>query len=365
VIAKAGVTTLRPGAEGRDRAREIRDYVLQELDVEGFKDISQTTAQRFGVSRQVVYKQLKRLQSKGLIEGRGRTKARVHRLAVTQSSRTLLVEKLNEDTLWQEFVHPSLRDLAENVLGICQYGFTEMVNNVIDHSESEKVVVTVKRTVKSVDLSVTDVGVGIFRKIQNAMTLPSLQEALFELTKGKFTTDPARHTGEGIFYTSRVFDNFRLLSNGLFLHHVREGDDWLLGSDDRGDVGTYVAMEIDAKSSHTLQEVFEHYAAERDDYGFSKTNVVMRLMDTGDDSFVSRSQAKRALARLPRFKEVLLDFDGVQSIGPAFADEIFRVFTSAHPEVHLTAIRANDEVRKMVDRALRAGLESPAPPATE
>ena len=43
----------------------------------------------------------------------------------------------------------------------------------------------------------------------------------------------------------------------------------------------------------------------------------MRLMDTGDDSFVSRSQAKRALARLPRFKEVLLDFDGVQSITTA------------------------------------------------
>ena len=247
--------------------------------------------------------------------------------------------------------------------GICQYGFTEMVNNVIDHSESKDLIISVERTVRSVELKVTDIGVGIFRKIQNAMALPSLQEALFELTKGKFTTDPARHTGEGIFYTSRAFDEFRLLSNGLYLNHEREGDDWLLGSEETSEIGTYVAMEIDAKSEHTMQEVFEHYAAERDDYGFSKTNVVLRLLDTGDDSFVSRSRAKRALARLPRFKEVLLDFDGVPSIGPAFADEIFRVFAAEHPEVHLTAVRANDEIRKMIDRALRAGSEAPSPPS--
>lgn len=348
-----------PGALGRERARSIRDYVLEQVSEDEFRDISRDVAKRFGVSRQVIYKQLKRLEGRGLIEGRGKTKGRVHRLAVTKSTRRVSVEGLNEDTLWRDFVQPSLRDLAENVNGICQYGFTEMVNNVIDHSESKDVVITIKRTVKSVDLMVTDIGVGIFRKIQNAMTLPSLQEALFELTKGKFTTDPSRHTGEGIFYTSRAFDNFRLLSNGLFLTHAREGDDWLLGSDDKKDIGTHVGMEIDARSGHTMQEIFEHYAAERDDYGFSKTNVILRLLDTGDDSFVSRSQAKRALARLPRFKEVLLDFDGVNSIGPAFADEIFRVFAAEHPEVHLTAIRANDEVRKMIDRALRAGGETP------
>jgi anti-sigma regulatory factor (Ser/Thr protein kinase) len=355
------LTNAMPGALGRERAREIREYILAQLSAQEFRDVSQSAMQRFGTSRQVIHKQLKRLEAKQLIEGRGKTNAKVHRLAVTRSSRRVVVDGLNEDTLWREFVQPSLRDLPENVYGICQYGFTEMVNNVIDHSESKNAIVSVERTAASVELIVTDVGVGIFRKIQNAMTLPSLQEALFELTKGKFTTDPTRHTGEGIFYTSRTFDVFRLLSNGLFLHHLREGDDWLLGSDDRNDNGTFVAMKIAAKSEQTMQEVFEYYAAERDDYGFSKTNVVLRLLDTGDDSFVSRSQAKRALARLPRFKEVLLDFDGVQSIGPAFADEIFRVFAAEHPEVHLTAIRANEDVRKMVDRALRAGNESPLP----
>lgn len=355
-----------PGDFGRKRAQEIRAFVVERLADGQYKDVGAEAMERFGVSRQVVHKQLKRLEAKGIIEGRGRTKSKEHRLAITSSKKALLVAGLNEDALWRDFVQPSVRDLPENVYGICQYGFTEIVNNVIDHSESEKVVVWITRTVRSVELRVTDMGVGIFRKIQNAMTLPSLQEALFELTKGKFTTDPARHSGEGIFYTSRAFDSFRLLSNGLFLTHEREEDDWLLGSDDAEDAGTHVAMKIDARSEHTMRGVFESYAAGREDYGFSKTNVVLRLLDTGnDDSFVSRSQAKRALARLPRFKEVLVDFDGVSAIGPAFADEIFRVFATEHPEVHLTAIRANDEVRKMIHRAQSAATEVPLPSPPE
>jgi hypothetical protein len=243
------------------------------------------------------------------------------------------------------------------VLGICLYGFTEMVNNVVDHSGSQMVRIHIRRTAKTVDMTLTDLGIGIFAKIQSAMGLPSLQEALFELTKGKFTTDPDRHTGEGIFYTSRAFDSFRLLSNGLYLNHEREGDDWLSGAEDLDDSGTYARMTITADSVHTMQEVYEHYSSVRADYAFNRTNVILRLLDTGDDSFVSRSQAKRVLARLPRFKEVMLDFEGVTAIGPAFADEIFRVFARSHPDVHLQAVRTNDDVQRMIDRAIAAGAE--------
>jgi len=34
---------------------------------------------------------------------------------------------------------PLLKDLKNNVKEICQYGFTEMVNNMIDHSESNTI----------------------------------------------------------------------------------------------------------------------------------------------------------------------------------------------------------------------------------
>ncbi|MEE8469856.1 MAG: STAS-like domain-containing protein, partial [Dehalococcoidia bacterium] len=64
----------------------------------------------------------------------------------------------------------------------------------------------------------------------------------------------------------------------------------------------------------------------------------------------SRSQAKRVLARFDRFKEIMLDFDQVEFIGQAFADEIFRVFKNAHPDIKIFPIGANEDVEKMIER---------------
>lgn len=69
---------------------------------------------------------------------------------------------------------------------------------------------------------------------------------------------------------------------------------------------------------------------------------------------VSRSQAKRLLARVDRFKTVLLDFSGIESVGQAFADEIFRVFRKQHPEVAILPCNANEAVERMINRALGA-----------
>jgi hypothetical protein len=48
---------------------------------------------------------------------------------------------------------------------------------------------------------------------------------------------------------------------------------------------------------------------------------------------------------------------GVEMIGQAFADEIFRVFASAHPDIQIYHINANEEVTKMINRALYAKRE--------
>jgi len=56
------------------------------------------------------------------------------------------------------------------------------------------------------------------------------------------------------------------------------------------------------------------------------------------------------LARVDRFQEVLLDFSGVEMIGQAFADQIFRVFRNEHTDIKLVRINTNDDVEKMVHR---------------
>lgn len=203
-------------------------------------------------------------------------------------------------------------------------------------------------------MAVLDDGVGIFEKISQAMSLPDRRLAILELSKGKFTTDPANHSGEGIFFTSRMFDQFQIEANGLhYDHHVRDKHDWLLEID-RPATGTLVYMAISADSSRTTREVFDEFSG--DDYGFDKTVVPVRLARIGNENLVSRSQAKRLVARFEGFKTVVLDFIGVEEIGQAFADEVFRVFATSHPEVSLVEIHTSPDVRKMVVRARTLGI---------
>ncbi len=58
-------------------------------------------------------------------------------------------------------------------------------------------------------------------------------------------------------------------------------------------------MEIANTTSRTTKQVFDSLTT-NDDYGFTKTVVPVRLTQYGDDKLVSRSQAKRLLARIDK-----------------------------------------------------------------
>ena len=261
-----------------------------------------------------------------------------------------LTPNLQEDKVWREKVRPLLGDMLPNVLGISQYGFTEILNNAIEHSEGASIVIRARRTATQLRLEIADDGVGIFYKLKRDLQLDDERHAILELSKGKLTTDPQHHTGEGIFFASRVFDQFTIRSGYLrFSHHTLTGD-WLL-ENNVNIKGTHVSMEINPMSARTLQAVFDEYTAGQGDYGFTRTKVPVWLAQYGDENLVSRSQAKRVLARFERFRDIMLDFRGVSLIGQAFADEIFRVFAQAHPDIHLAWQNADDEIEKMIKRA--------------
>ena len=212
------------------------------------------------------------------------------------------------------------------------------------------------------DIMIYDDGEGIFTKIQREFGFEDARHAVLELAKGKLTTDPAHHTGEGIFFASRMFENFSIMSGHvLFSHRRQAAEDWIYGEQTYQD-GTVVSMRVHNNASHTTKEVFDAFTA-GEEYGFTKTVVPVRLARYGDEQLISRSQAKRLLARIDRFKMVVLDFEGVDMIGRAFADEVFRVFQNDHPHLALVPFQANSLVHQMITRAtnhktgLRAGLE--------
>ena len=319
------------------------------------RDVARRVGERLGLSRQAVNRHLRQLVASGLLIAEGETRNRTYRLAVVAQAKAVLPidPSLAEDQAWRAHALPVLAVAPDDVRDVCEYGFTEIVNNAKDHSGSPTVGLSVERDALSVTITVTDEGVGVYRKIKEAYGLEDERYAVFELSKGRLTTDPEHHTGEGLFFACRMFDRFSLRSGGLDLVHGRDSGDVLLEVDERRP-GTTVTMTIALDSPHTLREVFDRYAGEQDDYAFRRTQVVVALARLEGETLVSRSHAKRVLARLDRFREVTLDFRGVETIGPAFADEIFRVFARAHPGVRLDPIRASDDVQRMIRRARTA-----------
>ena len=350
------------------RASEIREFLLDSIPLHP-KDVVACAIERFGITRQAVNHHMQGLVKEGLVSAQGNTRQRYYGL-MTLTSKTLVasLEGLKEDRFWRQEVAPLLTGLRENVFNIWQHGFTEMVNNAIDHSGGTRVTVTVETTAATTTLWIADDGVGIFRKIQAELGLEDERHVLLELAKGKLTTDPKRHTGEGIFFTSRMFDDYVILSGGVyFSHKTGEEEGWILERERPGE-GTTVVMSLRNRSDRTVKQIFEKYTASPKDFGFNRTIVPVRLAKHGAEQLVSRSQAKRLLARFERFKVVILDFAGIDEIGQAFDDEIFRVYSLRHPEVRIVPANTGPEVKRSIKRAktamrLTPGSATPPPRA--
>lgn len=332
-----------------DRSPEIENALLRAV-TDHPADLVAFVAKDLGLSRARIGIQVRELVAGGYLAKAGTTRPRYCLGPNRRFQARYPRSGLAEDRVWFGDLLPLVRHLPRNLLDIAHHGVTEMVNNAIDHSDSAEVEVRMQMDATQLTFDIDDEGVGIFRKITQALVLPDERLALLELAKGKLTTDPQRHSGEGIFFTSRMFDVFRIFSGGLVFDHDAAFDRDLL--DDIDEVrGTRVHMAIALESQRLASEVFDQYSSGPDEYAFAKTVVPVRLAKVGDENLVSRSQAKRLLQRVDRFRCVVLDFDDVASIGQAFADEIFRVFANAHPEVELVPANAVPTVQQMIRRA--------------
>ena len=244
-------------------------------------------------------------------------------------------------------------DLRHSVENALSYAFTEMLNNVIDHSNSTRVKINVGIEKKMVYFIITDAGIGIFQNIKHKLHLLSELQALQEVTKGRVTTDPKKHTGEGIFFTSRIADLFVIKSHRLQYKVEQQGKNFIFSELKENKRGTEVFFSINLNREVKLSNFFRRYTD--DNHRFSKTDVHLKLFDMYTH-LVSRSQAKRVLSELEKFSKIILDFKGVKQIGQGFADEIFRVFQNEHSSILIHPVNMNMNVEFMVQRAKKAKL---------
>jgi signal transduction histidine kinase len=166
----------------RSRGEAIRQFIVDNV-AEHTRSIVALTSEKFKISRQAVNSHIKRLVAQDLIVAEGNTRNRIYKLhAEIDITKELPLNDLAEDVVWREFVLPSLGSLPDNVMDIWNYGFTEMLNNAIDHSQGRYAVVAIEKNPAFSRISVADDGMGIFRRIQKLMGLQDERHAVLELS---------------------------------------------------------------------------------------------------------------------------------------------------------------------------------------
>lgn len=334
----------------------IRRQILRDV-IHHPNDIANHISQIFSISRQAVNVHLRKLIDNNWLEASGTTRNRLYKLG-SRRKNTITVDLKDtpsEHSIYMKDFLWVVEGVKKNIDDIIFYGFTEILNNAIDHSQGANCFVSIERDDKEIKIIIADDGEGIFKRITRLKSLSDEKQALLELYKGKLTTDPSNHSGQGIFFSSRMFDSFIIRSHDLTFSHRHDIELDVLMNVNLGEVtevGTIVAMTIPLDSTRTDKEIFDKFSADEEgDYAFNRTIVPVAMARFDKENLISRSQAKRLLSRLENFQYVLFDFDGVESIGQAFSDEIFRVYHLRNPKINLSYTKANKAVESMIKRA--------------
>ncbi len=340
---------------------DIKDKILQiASEQKKFKTSDIVNSVGNTVSRQYVTRIITTLVEEGRLVKGGATKQAFYALPENITSLGDEIKKrfLNHDLKEHEVMDslekqlPMLTNLPENIKSIFVYAFSEMLNNAIEHSKSPHIEIEIGKTKDRLSFIVNDFGIGVFRNVMKKHELKSELEAIQDLLKGKTTTAPQAHSGEGIFFTSKVGDVFVLESFEYRLRIDNTLPDVFVEEMKKPKKGTRVSFSISLNSKKHLNDVFKNFQTDPEEYGFDKTEIKVKLYTMGT-VYISRSQARRILTGLEKFQSVILDFDKVPTVGQAFADEIFRVFKIKHPEIKILPINMNEAVSFMINRVGR------------
>lgn len=311
-------------------------------------DLSTHVAQRLGVTRPTATRALKRLAALHWLALDGTPRRPAWRPGLLrQVVQRYPLAGLNEDGPWARDFAP-LFALPAHVRRLAQHAFTELLNNAIDHSGGTSVTVSMRQTPSHVQLLVSDDGRGLFDKLHEAFDLADPTLAMLELSKGKLTSQPERHTGRGLFFTSKLADVFDLHANAQAFQQRRwQPHAWTAGRalPHRG-TSIYVAIALD--TTRTLDEVLAAYSLDGITPGFERTVVPLRLITSETAGLESRAQARRVASRLQSFRRAEVDFAGVPHVGHGFADELFRVQAGTLPALDLVPVNMAPAVAAMV-----------------
>lgn len=226
----------------KNKKEAIQRYLLEKIE-EGAPNLIKLVCDTFDITQNTVHTYLKQLLQDNVIQ---RLKRGTYVLVTQEAAYHFARSKgeiEEEQRIYDENLRSHFLQLPQNVKNIWDYILSEMINNVIDHSAAENLDIRVSQNYLATQIFIMDNGVGIFKKICDHFHMHSLDEAICELFKGKLTTDPQNHSGEGIFFSSRLADRFMIYSDGKIFSTDKYEDDLLAGVP-VNITGTLVAIKL-------------------------------------------------------------------------------------------------------------------------
>ena len=328
---------------------QIKLYILKLIQAND-KDFANKTVESFGVSKSTVYNYVKKMCEDNILRKVEKRTPPYEIVTVKHTFKYKNDGALGEDKIFRAHIQPLLDKLDKNVFSAWQYAFTEMMNNAIEHSRASEIAVLVATNLLETRITIADNGIGIFKNIQTFLKEKrnedvTLDECVALLFAGKFTTAEKYHSGEGIFFTSHLMDKFIIVSDDMFFSRDNFTDATV--GELEGVSSTVVGMSLSNQTKKTTKEVFDRFSDIEE--GFIRTHIPIAHMFAYGNP-ISRSEARRLGTLISEFKEVTLDFTGVEEVGQAFCHELFVVWQRNHPDTVIHIVGAAEDVNFMIQR---------------
>ena len=261
----------------KEKKQQINQAIVEKVFLNSL-NIKQI-AQELNISRQTISKYKAQLIKDKILKVNSNNELEPVYKSITQKYKNTDL-KCKEDSIWVSTFSPFISDTTDKCKSSLSYVFCEMLNNAIEHSNGSLIEIELLYNPYLIGVYIKDNGIGIFKKIQTTLNLPEKRYALLELAKGKFTSAPEEHSGEGIFFSSKMANYFAIISDELTFTNSATADDksMLFEEDENIEKGTLVYFVFLPYSVINKSEIFEKYTQYPDDFGFTKTLVPVKLL---------------------------------------------------------------------------------------
>ena len=160
-----------------EKKNSIKQYLLEKI-TSNDSSPTKTVAETCNINLSTVHSYIKELISDNIIR-----KIKRGQYELVSQNYTYTLSRKNGDLQDDMYalahcLSPHISHLAQNVQDIWSYVFSEMINNVMDHSAAEIAKIIIIQDYLKTEVVIFDNGVGIFEKIKDHFNFNTLDDAI-------------------------------------------------------------------------------------------------------------------------------------------------------------------------------------------